>query len=184
MKLRYNSPVILTFTFLSIAVMATIHFTQSQFIDSLFSVGTTMDFYNPLDYFRLVSHVSGHANWPHLIGNFSYILLLGPLIEEKYGSWSTLQMILVTAIFTSIINIIFFNNGLHGASGIVFMLILLSSMSNFKSGEVPLTFLMVAIFYIGGEVTNSFKADNISQFGHIFGGICGSFFGFLLKGHK
>lgn len=31
---------------------------------------------------------------------------------------------------------------------------------------------------------HSFDADNISQFGHIMGGICGGFFGFFLNKSK
>ncbi|MCJ8346734.1 rhomboid family intramembrane serine protease, partial [bacterium] len=138
-------------------------------------------FSDPWDYFRMVSNIFGHANWGHLAGNFSLILLIGPLLEEKYGSWSLLQMIFATAIFTSILNIAFLDTGAYGASGIVFMLILLSSMANFKEGEIPLTFLLVAVLYVGEEVLNSFKADNISQFGHILGGFCGACFGFFLK---
>ena len=41
------------------------------------------------------------------VNNFLYILLIGPMIEEKYGSKNLTIMILVTAIITGIINMIF-----------------------------------------------------------------------------
>ena len=54
------------------------------------------------------------------------------------------EMILVTALLTALLNAVFFNTGLLGASGIVFMLILLSSCANIRAGEIPLTLILVA----------------------------------------
>jgi membrane associated rhomboid family serine protease len=157
-------------------------FTGDFVASAFFTVGSSMSFFNPLDYLRLFSHPIGHAGWGHLFGNFSLILLLGPLIEEKYGSSTLLIMMLLTALATSILNILFLTTGLRGASGIVFMLIVLSSITNIKSGKIPLTFILVVLIYIGNEFMSSLKADNISQFAHIIGGICGSVFGFAYQG--
>ena len=41
----------------------------------------------PMTYVRLFTHVLGHVDWEHFIGNMMYILLLGPMLEEKYGSY-------------------------------------------------------------------------------------------------
>ena len=68
-----------------------------------------------------------------------------------------------------------------GASGIVFMFILLVSFTNSKSGEVPITFILIAILFIGKEVMQSLQNDQISQFAHIIGGVLGSFFGFASR---
>ena len=38
--------------------------------------------------------------------------------------------------------------------------------------------ILIAILFLGKEVWQSLQADNISQFAHIAGGICGSLFGF------
>lgn len=135
-----------------------------------------------LSYFRLVSHIFGHASMEHLIGNLSFILLIGPIIEKKYGTKMLLLMIFTTAIVTAILHIIFFNTGLLGASGIVFMLIVLTSMVNIKNKELPLTFILVVLIFIGKEIMGSFNDDNISNFAHIMGGIVGATFGFLLAG--
>jgi len=59
------------------------------------------------------------------------------------------------------------------------MMILLSSFTNFSKGEIPLTFILVLILYMGVQILESLRADNISQFAHIVGGLCGSFFGFV-----
>jgi uncharacterized membrane protein YdcZ (DUF606 family) len=62
------------------------------------------------------------------------------------------------------------------------MMILLVSFTNFSEGEIPLTFILILILYIGREVFNSFRQDNISEFAHIIGGLCGSLFGFFRPG--
>ncbi len=179
MKIRYNSPVVLTFTFICIGAMLLSQMTDGKSTQYLFTLYPTFDFSDPFSYFRIWSHIIGHGNWPHLIGNFSMILLLGPLLEEKYGSGPLLIMMIITAVITGILNSFFFTTGLLGASGIVFMFILLSSFSGIKEGEIPLTFVMIAIMYFGQELVLSFKDDNVSQFGHILGGLSGSLFGYI-----
>ena len=126
----------------------------------------------------MFTHIIGHADWNHLLGNFSLILLIGPLLEEKYGSKSMAFMITTTAVVTALLHTFFFTGGLLGASGIVFMLILLGSFANIKQGHIPLTFILIVILYLGKEFIYSFSYDNISQFAHIIGGIVGSGFGF------
>ncbi|MEZ4887349.1 MAG: rhomboid family intramembrane serine protease [Chitinophagales bacterium] len=180
MKITYNSPVILTYTLIATVVMfLTDSVLGEGFTHTFFAVSPQSDFTNPISFFTLASHAIGHANWTHLVGNFTFILLIGPLIEEKYGSKLLLIMMLITAFVTGILNVTLFSTGLLGASGIVFMLILLSSMTNFKSGTIPLTFILVVILFLGKEVIASIQADNISQFAHIIGGIFGAVFGFV-----
>ena len=183
MKLEYNSPVILTFTLIATAVMiVTTGF--DSFAREFFAFRGTFDFRDPLDYFRLFSYTVGHANWSHLLGNFAIILLIGPILEEKYGSRDLLFMMAVTALVSSLLSILLFDTGGLGASGIVFMLIMLSSFANFRAGTIPLTFILVALLWLGQEVIRAFSNDNISQFGHIVGGIVGGLFGFKLAGRR
>lgn len=181
LRLKYNSPVILSFTFAALIVMVMSTFMGPGF-KSLFTLRGSFNFVNPVDYFRLFSYILGHADWSHFLGNFALILLIGPILEEKYGSFDILLMTLGTALITAIINILLFDSGAMGASGVAFMMILLVSMTNFKSGEIPITFILVVLLYVGREVVASFSPDNVSQFGHIMGGICGAIFGFLFEG--
>lgn len=185
-KFEYNAPVILTFTILAfiIQILNSIPGSISNVIHNLF-VAQRGSLLNPLFYIRLFTHVLGHANWSHLIGNFTYILLVGPILEEKYGSKQILSMMAITALLTSIISIIFFPHvALCGASGIVFMFILLASCSNVSNGKIPVTLLLAGIFYIGKECIDAFGFDNISQLSHIIGGICGAAFGFIFSSKK
>ncbi len=137
-----------------------------------------MSLSNPLDYFPMCSYVLGHANWEHLFGNLTFLLLLGPILEEKYGSKAMLCMILLTAISTALISVFLFHTAVLGASGIVFMLIVLASIVDVRAGSIPLSFVLVVGLFIGREVLQSLHHDAISQLGHIAGGAAGAFFGF------
>jgi membrane associated rhomboid family serine protease len=182
MKIHYNSPVVLTFALLCTAIYILNVFTAGAFID-LVSVPPSLNWSNPLSYFRLFSHVLGHdyTSMQHLVGNMTFVLLLGPILEEKYGSKNLLMMILVTAGITGLLNVLFLSTSLMGASGIVFMFIVLVSFTNTKNNGIPLTFVLVLLLFLGQEVLNSFQSDNISQFAHIVGGIFGSIFGYMLR---
>lgn len=183
MSIKYNSPVILTFALICTAVFFADK-SLAGLVMGYFSVGTSVNWTDPLSIFSLFSHVMGHGSMGHLMGNMTFILLLGPIVEEKYGSRFTLLMIVITALITGILNITFFSTGLLGASGIVFMLILLVSFTNVKGGQIPLTFILVALLFIGKEVLQSLESDQVSQFAHIIGGVCGSIFGFIGKKNK
>jgi GlpG protein len=115
-----------------------------------------------------------------------YILLLGPMLEEKYGSKRILQVIVVTALVTGLINyLVFWKVALCGASGVCFAFILLSSFTSFKEGELPLTVILVAAIFLGQQVYDGIMIkDNISNMAHIFGGILGGVIGFVLNRRK
>ena len=176
MKIKYNSPVILTYAIISICVLV---FCSNGFLAKYFSSPAHLSFSDPYFYLRLISYIAGHGSWSHLIGNLMIILLVGPLLEEKYRSGKLLEMILITAIATGLLNTFLFSTSVMGGSGIAFMLILLSSFSNIKSKELPLTFLIIAVLFIGSEVISSLKIDRISQFSHLAGGFIGAGYGFF-----
>jgi len=180
MKIRYNAPFSLSFSILCVLVLALSYITGGASTTLLFSVYPSENLLDPFFWIRLFGHVLGHANWEHLLSNLSFILLLGPILEEKYGSKIVLLMVLITAFCTGLLNILLFKTGLLGASGIVFMFIILASFTNIRSGELPLTFIAILIIYLSREIINSFQNDSISQFAHILGGTLGSIFGFLL----
>ena len=183
MRIKYNSPTVLTFAFISAIVLILSQTLIPHLTENWFMVPGRRNFspHRVGDWIRLFTHVIGHANWNHLISNFSFILLIGPILEQTYGSLSLLLMMLVTAVVTGVLNVMFFPTALLGASGIVFMMILLGSFTNFRSGEIPLTFILILVLYLGRELFNAVSApnNNISEFAHIVGGFCGSLFGFF-----
>lgn len=186
LKININSPVVLGFALLagiSLLLSTLSGGVTNQILFSVYRSPLT----DPLGYLRLFTHVLGHADWNHFMGNMTLFLLLGPLQEEKYGSGTFALILLVTALATGVIHVIFFPNiRLLGASGVVFALILVSSVTGVENGKIPLTFILIASIYLGQEVYNAlFVNDNISQFTHIIGGIVGAILAFSLgKGTK
>ena len=179
--LGYNSVVILSFFFISLLALILNYLTHGKTNKLLFS-SYRSNIFNPFTYVRLITHIFGHADWSHFMNNFLYILLIGPMIEEKYGAKNLIIMILITAVVTGILNNIFSKNKMIlGASGIVFMLIILSSFVNMDAGKIPITLILICIFYIVNEVLQGlFKKDNVSHMGHLIGAICGFIFGFYV----
>ncbi len=167
-KISYNSPVVLTFAIAALVILILDKLFNGSLVMSAFSV-----YRSPISFgffIRLFGHTLGHASWAHLSGNMMLFLLLGPILEEKYGSRKLLGMIAITAVVSGLANILFFPHvALLGASGIVFMMIILTSAS-------------IIINYLGAEVVSGiFENDNISQLTHIIGGICGAVFGIALN---
>ena len=64
-------------------------------------------------------------------------------------------------------------------------MILLSSITTTREHTIPLSFLLVAVIYIGQQVYQGvFADDNISQMAHIAGGAVGSVLGFIMNKYK
>jgi rhomboid protease GluP len=186
MKIRYNAPVVLNYSLIAVLVLFLNPFLGGELIPAWFIVPGKghFDINSVISYVRLFSHIVGHGSWEHLLGNFAIILLVGPILEEKYGSFSLLFMILITALVTGVLNSLLFNSALLGASGVAFMMILLAPFTNTKKGEIPITFILIIALYIIKEVFQSFQSNQIAEFAHIAGGICGSIFGFLRQKHR
>ena len=186
MKIRYNAPTVLTFAIISTALLIVNQTIFRGIIPAWFTVGGRGSF-NPAtvhSWVTIFTHVLGHVEWNHLFANFAFILILGPILEESYSSRLLLVMIILTALVTGVLNVLLFKTALLGASGVVFMMILLASFTNFSKGEIPLTFILVLIIYLGREFVHSFSTNNISEFAHIVGGFCGSLYGFFRPGKK
>ena len=173
---------ILSFALLSLLALLLGNWTNGAATHQYFSVYRS-SLSDPLTYVRFIGHVLGHADYEHYMGNMLLLLLVGPGLEEKYGSGTMVWMILVTALVTGLVHFVFFpGSALLGASGVVFMMIVLSSFTAMRRGEIPVTLILVVIFYLGGEIMDGlFKKDNISQITHIVGGLCGLIFGFTVR---
>ena len=182
LKITFNAPVVLSLATISFVATLLNYVTGGASGRVLF-----MTYHSPLSspmtWIRAFTHIFGHADWTHLIGNMSYLLLLGPMLEEKYSSQTLAGVIAVTAVVTSVVNYIFFPGiALCGASGVVFAFILLSSFTEFREGEIPVTFILVAVFFLGQQIYDGITVrDNISNMAHIVGGIIGGLLGYGLN---
>ena len=178
-KITFNAPVVLSIVAISFIATMLNYITFGKAGEFLFMTYRS-SLLSPMTWIRAFTHIFGHADWSHLIGNMSYLLLLGPMLEEKYSSMTLAVVVAITAVATSLVNYIFFpSTALCGASGVVFAFILLSSFTSFKEGEIPLTFILVAAFFIGQQIIEGITVrDNISNVAHIVGGIVGGFLGY------
>ena len=182
LRIQYNSPVVLSFALLSLLALLLGQLTGGWTTRALFSVYRA-PLTDPLTYVRMVGHVLGHSGYAHYMGNMTLLLVVGPPLEEKYGSRRLLGCILFTALVSGLVQFIFFpGTALLGASGIVFMMIVLSSLAGMREGTIPLTLILVVLIYLGGEIVDAVTVrDNVSQLTHIVGGLCGAGLGFAMK---
>lgn len=189
--ITYNAPVTLTFALVCAVILLLNDFLlKKSLIPAIFTAPGSpksphpFNWQSPLDYIRLFTHVLGHSDWNHLIGNLSFILLLGPLMEERYGSPALALMMVVTAFVTGVLNACIIPSALLGASGIAFMLIILSSLSTIEKNVIPVSFILVLGIFVGQEFLHANRLENIATFAHIVGGLCGSLFGFMVAPKK
>lgn len=177
-RLQYNSPVVLSFALISLAALWLGKLTGGWTTTYLFSV-----WHSPLTdiltYPRFILHVLGHVDFNHYIANMMMILVVGPGLEEKYGSANLLSAIVFTALVSGVVHWIFFpGTALLGASGIVFMMIVMASLAGMRDGCIPITLILVLVLYLGNEIVDGIVlSDNVSQLTHIIGGVCGAFMG-------
>ena len=181
-KIKFNAPVVLCLVAVSFVATLLNYITAGASAQAIFMTYRS-PLFSPMTWVRAFTHIFGHADWSHLIGNMSYLLLLGPMLEEKYSSQTLAAVVAITAVMTSIINAVLFPGiALCGASGVVFAFILLSSFTGFKEGEIPLTFILVAAFFLGQQVYEGIALqDNISNMAHIVGGVIGGLLGYGLN---
>lgn len=183
--IRFNAPVVLSFALISLLVLVLDSVTGGASTARLFCVYRA-PLTDPLTYVRFFTHVLGHSGYSHYMGNMLLLLLVGPGLEEKYGSPNLLLTIVITAFATGLVQFLLFpHSALLGASGVVFMMIVLSSFTEMKKGGIPLTMLLVVALYLGSEIADGLtKTDNVSHLTHIVGGVSGIVFGFRLARAK
>ena len=179
-KIYLNAPITLGFSLICIIALL-LNMVSSGKTNVLFFSTYGSSLLSPMTYIRLLGHIFGHANVDHLVSNLLYILLLGPMLEEKYGK-RLIIVILSTAVVTGIVhNLISPNTMLLGASGVVFAFIILASITGNEEG-IPVTLIIVALLWIGSEIyTGITTADSVSQLTHIVGGLTGGIIGLAFK---
>lgn len=175
----YNSPVILTFALLSLLALALGKLTGGWTTQNLFCVYRS-SLTDLLTYPRFFLHVLGNPDFAACCTNIVIMLAVGPMAEERFGSKRLLLAIAVTALVTGLVLWFFFPNAaLMGASGVVFMLIVLASFAGVRGGTIPLTLILVLALYLGGEIVQAVTGEaGLQQLTHIAGGVVGVIFGF------
>lgn len=181
-RISYNSPVVLTFVLISLGAFLLNDFTDGWANAALFSTYRS-SLSDPLTYVRMLLHILGHSSWSHYCANMVMILIVGPLLEEKFGSLTLLELICITSVATALIQSAFFPGyQLLGSSSIIFMFIMVSSFTENRKGTIPLTVIAAILMYIGSEMLDGIiLQDNVYQLSHITGGLVGSLFGWMMR---
>eukprot|EP00439_Symbiodinium_sp_Y106_P013632 s71_g1.t4 len=136
-RLVFNAPLTLWFEGICLLVWAIKSARWgdfSVFVSKLFQSPTRYQVlhitYYPLTPLRLFLHVFGHADWKHFFGNTTSLLLVLPMLEEKYKVRWLVCISAINALTASTVYICFKENtAVLGASGIVFQCMLLAVFS-------------------------------------------------------
>lgn len=189
LKVAYDAPVTLTFVIVCAIIfllnMLLAKGGKSGGLQSLLASPTTqagsLPFFvkQPLSYLRLLLYIFGadQAGAPVLFTNLILIMLLGPAMEERYGSVIIGIMIFVSALFSGVLNACFLETSLVGAVPLVSMMIFLNAFMSFSKKKFPLSFAAVMVFFVLLQIFSGAGAVRIIIC--IAGGLCGSLFAFL-----
>ena len=204
-RFSYDSPVVISFVLLGVIALAVDSLALNGKLQELaftchaFRKGG-FDFKNGFEYLRLFSHIFGSTSWELLLLNSAFLLLLGPSLEEKYGSLLLSLMIVITAFVSGLLMAATGFCTFTGSSCIVFMMILLASLTAFSKKTVEFSWILTFLLYTGykmvsqagtGTGTNAaaksfadFLILNIPTFIDLAAGIIGSLLAFLLTPKK
>ena len=189
LKVAYDAPVTLTF----VIICAVIFLVSMIFVKNGKNPGLEKVFASPtsqagelpfipsapLSYVRLLFYIFGAAAGEAsvLFTNLILIMLLGPAMEERYGSVIVGIMIFVSALFAGVLNACFSSESLVGAVPLVCMMIFLNAFMSFSKKKFPLSFAAVMILFVVLQAVSGSGAVKIIIC--IAGGLCGSLFAFL-----
>ena len=186
-KVSYDAPVTLTFVIVcAIIFLLNMLLAKSGKVagfEKIFASPTSQAGVLPfipkqvLSYLRLLLYIFGTFEINTLLSNLIMIVILGPAMEERYGSVIIGLMIFVSALFSGVLNACFSAESLVGALPVICMMVFLNAFMAFSKKTVPLTFIFVIILIAFMQI---FSGNNaIQTVICIAGGLCGSLFAFL-----
>lgn len=135
--------------------------------------------YNPLivagEYWRLIASSFMHLDFMHLLFNVTFIFRFGSMIENIFGKWRMLVIILISAVMSGLFGFALSTNFSLGASGVAYGFI---GASVFLGFELRKTFMpmlkQVIIPMLVISTLFSMFIPNVDHFGHL-GGFVGGF---------
>lgn len=133
----------------------------------------------PLMYAKLILYVFSTNSIQLLVLNMLLIVLLGPEMEQKYGSVIIGIMILISALFSGVLNVCFCSQPIQGCLSVIFMLAFLNVFYAIVQNKLTVSSIIVFVLVFVYEFFQ--KSDNgvIGILISICGGLCGSLIAFL-----
>lgn len=184
LKVAYDAPVTLTFVIICVLLLLLNNFVikngaLERLLASPTSQAGALPFVvqEPLSYLRLLLYIFGSGATVEYITNLLIILMLGPAMEERYGSVIIGIMIFVSALFSGVLNASFCNESLVGAVPVVCMMTFLTAFVSFSNKTVPMTFLATIVAF--GYLAINSGLGAVRFIICVAGGLCGSLLAFL-----
>ncbi len=185
-NLTFDPILILIFIFITVSVFLINRFMPDLNLNTFFTSPTSQkgafpfNFHEPASWCRMVLYIFGTKQL------FSWILLglLGLLIsdqETNYGTFLLLVMMLLSTIFSGVLAACFSTETLTGPYPLIFLLLILKIMNEFKKKTVSLFSIAVAVLYIVYILFSEEKIESsiIPLFIVFAGGLCGSLISLL-----
>lgn len=203
-KVRYDSPVTLTVTILTVLLfIIDSALLKGKMSEAVFtSYGTLSDkafaSSNALSYIRILLHVFGTTSWSALLINSAFFLLIGTVLEDRYGSVIFALMIFISALVSGVIGI-FSPLDMCGATPVIFMMIFLSAVTMISKRNLQISWVLIMVLYTAYSMATAFEKNgaliegngfirffqsNISTFICMAAGVASSLFGFLSSPKK
>lgn len=210
----YDSPVALSFAIITILLFVMNALVTKGRIDVFFYAPTNSGGAFPFNlkdvasYLRLVLYQFGYFDLSFLFADLIIILLLGQILEERYGSVIMGLMMFFSTLFSGVLNACFGKEKLCGAASIVIMMVFLNALTSISKKKVSVLSVATIVLVIcreifarnggflqsgvtSGVVTGSVVSGGagvksgfldggfISVIVSVAGGLCGSLFAFL-----
>ena len=189
----FDSPVVLVFSVVSTVIFISDLILKLNLSEKIFECPgaksvPAFDFKSALSYVKLVIYPFGGENSTSFFLNIGFILLLGPVLEERYGSIMLALMIFITSLVGGVLTACVSTFGISGCGGIVFMMIILSVLSVFIKKQLPVSWIFIFALYLAFSLFSGkkisgfmpFMQNNVPVFIQLASGICGSLFGFFV----
>lgn len=193
LKFIFDSPVVLVFSVVSTVIFISDLILKLNLSEKIFECPgaksvPAFDFKSALSYVKLVIYPFGGENSTSFFLNIGFILLLGPVLEERYGSIMLALMIFITSLVGGVLTACVSTFGIYGCGGIVFMMIILSVLSVFIKKQLPVSWIFIFTLYLAFSLFSGkkisgfmpFMQNNVPVFIQLASGICGSLFGFFV----
>lgn len=193
LKFIFDSPVVLVFSVVSAVIFIADLILKLNLSEKIFECPgaksvPAFDFKSALSYVKLVIYPFGGENSTSFFLNIGFILLLGPVLEERYGSIMLALMIFITSLVGGVLTACVSTFGIYGCGGIVFMMIILSVLSVFIKKQLPVSWIFIFALYLAFSLFSGkkisgfmpFMQNNVPVFIQLASGICGSLFGFFV----
>jgi len=187
-KVNLDAPVSITFVVLSVVLfLLSTYVIKDKAGGLLLASATKAGGDNPFiassvaSYLRTILYVLGGTGIIPVLYNLTFILLLGPSLEEHYGSVLIGVCYFITAVFAGVLNACFCKTSLQGCACLVMMVIFLNALMNIYKQKLPVSSFLVLIISIV-IITLSGKDSGVAViFINIVAGLCSALIAFIVS---